>query len=383
MLLHDISETMNLTRRLRVALVVPTLAVGGAEHHVVKLATSLVMDERIEPLIVVLCSSGRYEVVSSLPRGITVVEGPYPKHRVGTIRWLASVFRSFEVDVAHSFLWTADLCAAAAGAMMRQPAIICSERGDRSLGRRWWAAAAERLLTFRVADRFCANSAFGGRLLAELGCPVSKIEVIPNGVDLALIDNTPVAPLRRDLGWPEDVFVVGVCANLHWYKGIDVVLRAFAGLSSPDAVRCVLVGDGSERERLVALAHELGVASRVAFLGRCVPSLSKVKAFDVAISATTRDSEHCPNAVLEAMSCRKAVIATSVGGTPELITSGVDGLIIPPSDPHALAFAIERLRNDDVKRVAMAEAARRRIEAHFMMSDIAERFVQLWVKAAC
>jgi glycosyltransferase involved in cell wall biosynthesis len=107
-----------------------------------------------------------------------------------------------------------------------------------------------------------------------------------------------------------------------------------------------------------------------------------IKAFDMAVLVTRQNTEHCSNSILEYMACKRPVIATKVGGNPELIINGVSGLLVEPDNPIAVANAIQEvITNPDWSR-GMAEAARTKIEREFRIENIAGKFVSLWQDVA-
>ena len=125
----------------------------------------------------------------------------------------------------------------------------------------------------------------------------------------------------------------------------------------------MLVGDGPERRRLQALAHELGIAERVAFLGfrEDVPRL--LESADVVVLPSL--AEGLPLAVLEAMAAGTPLVATAIGGTDEAVVDGVTGLLVPPGDASALAAAVNRVLNEPEEARQRAEAAAARVASDF------------------
>jgi glycosyltransferase involved in cell wall biosynthesis len=143
----------------------------------------------------------------------------------------------------------------------------------------------------------------------------------------------------------------------------------------PD-VRFLIIGDGGLKKQLMDLSSNLGVSKNVMFLGfrSDIPELLSV--MDVLVLASLR--EGFSNAILEAMAAMKPVVATNVGGNPEVIIDGVTGLIVPPKDPHSMAQAIlNLLQNEDLAQ-QMGEAGRRRVENHFTIDVITQKYIQLY-----
>jgi glycosyltransferase involved in cell wall biosynthesis len=195
-----------------------------------------------------------------------------------------------------------------------------------------------------VPSRFVADD-----LVRRLGYPADKLVVVPNGIELP-----PFAPSTGNL--------IGTLSLLEPIKGIDVFLRAVARLAPrhPDW-RFVTFGSGSQAERLLALARELGIEDRVLRPG-FVPTSQALASLRVFVLPSYR--ENAPMALLEAMAAGVPVVASSVAGVPEIADQEV-AQMVPPGDPEALASAIEHVCADDALRDARVQAARRRVRESF------------------
>ncbi len=367
-------------RPLRVALVLPSLMVGGAEHHVAKLCRAL--DRRVvEPCIILLRRELPHELGSLVPSDVPVVTAPFSRRDPRLISWLAGQFRSRHVEVAQSFLWYADAIAAAAALLVPRVRLVCSERGDRSTEYHIATRRAfDRLVTFRRAAELTANSRFGAALLVRLGAPASRVSVIANGIDIPAIDRVAAAELRDPLGWPASAYLVGSVSRQVAGKGLETLIQAI-GLVRDADVRAVLIGDGPLRPALEALTLRLGLHGRVAFLGQRTPATPLLKACDCAVQLS-RESEHCSNSILEAMACGLPVVATAVGGNPELVADDRTGILVPPADPESLAAALARLAGDRAAAAEMGLRARDAAVHRYSMASVAAEFTGLWRAAA-
>ncbi len=134
--------------------------------------------------------------------------------------------------------------------------------------------------------------------------------------------------------------VIGCIGALRDSKGHDVLLRAVAGLSALTAtpIRLVLIGDGPLRPALERQASDLGISDLVAFQGEVADARPLYGAIDIVVQAS--NEEGLPNAVLEGAAAGRAIVATAVGGTPEIVLDGVTGLLVPPGDADALAAGL-------------------------------------------
>jgi glycosyltransferase involved in cell wall biosynthesis len=207
-------------------------------------------------------------------------------------------------------------------------------------------------------------------LLKEIGLNPAKVRVVPNGVDLARIDAARPGPeVRRDLGLPEEVPVVGLVGRLdHWGKGHKELFTALAQLKERWPCQALIVGGGRRMEEIKQAAADLGLAGEVHFLGarQDVPDL--LQAMDIFVLPSY--SEGVSLALLEAMAAGLPVIATAVGGTPEAVTDGVTGLLIPSRDAGALAEALERLLSDPALAKNLGENARKAVAEKFSLERL-------------
>ncbi len=366
---------------LRVALVTRSLATGGAERHVVKLCQAVPRSE-VALCVFLLVNDEPPDLLPDLPSDIPVLVSPFRRHRPQVLKWLADGMCSQQIQVAQSFLWIPDAYTSLSKAMFMDIPLICSERGDRSyVYSNPLRNLYDRLVTFRVADWVCANSNFGQRLLVQSGCKSQKVSVIHNGVDLAQVDSIAPTNVRQMLGLPQDSYLVGMVSRLISLKGVDTFIRAVALIESKPMTFGVIVGDGPQRTELEQLACSLNANQRIRFLGKVLPAEPIIKDLDIAVLAT-KSTEHCSNSILEYMACGRPVIASNVGGNPELVIANETGLLVEPGDPFALARAIQQLTTNPVMARQMGSQGRARVESEFRMETVTTRFIDMWREVA-
>jgi glycosyltransferase involved in cell wall biosynthesis len=227
---------------------------------------------------------------------------------------------------------------------------------------------ATRWLKRRVASGLDAHVAVSRHLARHVERRASlrdhSIRVIHNGVP----DEAFARVARVSEG-----LIVGVVARLDAMKGVDVLLRALADLPG---VTAVIVGDGPETAPLRALAHELGVADRAHFVGWSDQVRSWLAAMDVFVLPSLM--EGFPLSICEAMLAGLPVVATDVGGTRELVTDGVTGLVVQPSDPGALAVALRSLQADPALRHLLGDAGRDHASRTLTSARMAEEYEALY-----
>ena len=269
-------------------------------------------------------------------------------------RVLRERFR-FDIIDAHYF-YPDGVAAVMLAQRLGKPAVITA-RGtdvnliaDHRLPRRWIRWAAER-----AAGIVAVSEALRARLVA-LGIAAGRIRVLPNGVDLDLFAPRPRETARRELGLGAEGIVVLSVGQLVPAKAFELVIRAVAQI--PEAT-LVMVGDGPEAAALRRLAEHTGVTGRVRFLG-AVPQerLPAVyNAADVLVLASSR--EGFPNVLLEALACGTPVVATAVGGTPEIVASPAAGRLVEERSAEALSAALRDLLADPPSRAAVRAYAER------------------------
>jgi glycosyltransferase involved in cell wall biosynthesis len=208
--------------------------------------------------------------------------------------------------------------------------------------------------------------------------------VVPNGIDADLFRPRRKPELRAELGLPDGRLLVSV-GRLSRVKGMDVAIRALGSLATlHDDARLVLVGRGEEEPALRALADELGVATRVVFAGPQPPErvAAYLAAADLFLFPTTRE-EAAPLVLPQAMACGLPVVASRIGGIPEVVgDDGLNGLLVEPGDTAAVVEESNRVLSDEELRRRLGQAARSRVLAEYTVERMVERTVAVYEAAA-
>lgn len=292
---------------------------------------------------------------------------------------LARYVRKHRVRIVHSFGFYANVFAIPAARLGGADVVVASIRdtGDHL----WWLQRLLQRLVCRAADHVLVNAVAVKTLLVRQGYDASRISVVRNGIDISRF-RAPGATtgLRRELGLPDGAPVVAVVSRLNRLKGIEYFLEAAALLATrfPEAL-FLIVGDSisqAYRNELQARARELGLGERISFTGfrSDVPDLL----CEAAVSVLPSLSEGLSNVVLETMAAGVPVVATSVGGTPEMVEDGVTGLLVPPRDARALAEAIGSLLADPARGRAIGRAGRQRVAERFSLQAMVSGTEQLY-----
>ncbi len=234
---------------------------------------------------------------------------------------------------------------------------------------------------FQEADQFLASSSFLVAKAKSLGCLDEKVIISYPGIDTGFFDPRHTMNSRRDSGESLKILTV---ARLHWEKGIQYSLEAIALVhrSMPD-VRYIIVGDGEMKSELQSLCRSRGIARHVDLRGALAPSEVRKAAAEADIFLLSSLREAFGVVLAEAQAMGLPIVATRVGGVPEVVDDGVTGFLVPPRDPQALADKLLLLANNPDLRRQMGERGRERVKRLFESSQIMTELEHLYHESLC
>ncbi len=328
----------------------------------------------------------RYDVRAlSLSRGSAVQR----LHRLGinvdvidaaddeaAVRELAAYLRRNEIDLVHAHMFRAEVVGTRAAVAAGTPVVMATVHSSRVRSPEDVATLAE--LTPFMDRLLIPSDAIAEKIRAE--GRVAPSTIIPNGVDLSRFDlPAPPCNLRDEYGIPCNDVLLGVVARLEPEKGHAHLVAAMPSIveRAPDTW-LVIVGEGSERASLESQARALPAPARdrIIFTGRRDDISAITADIDIAVLPSLREAQGI--SILEAMARRKPVVASRVGGIPEVVTDGVSGILVPPETPAALADAVVRLARSPRLRLQMGDAGFADVEERFSIDAMVRRIEGLY-----
>lgn len=361
-------------------------AAGGMKNHLLSLLSRLNQD--------------LFEIIAACPDGPLAAEIAHAGFRVitlplmgewaflqdwKTVRRLVKILKDEEIAILHAHSAKAGFVGRLAARLARTPVIFMTAHNsifyeDWPAWKKMILAAVERALS-GVTDRIITVSeALRRELIQKEGINPGRIVTIYNGIDPA--PGRPPKERRhvlRGLGLPPLGQVVGTVARLAPQKGVGYFLKAAAMLVKDYQVNFLIIGDGPLRRQLENEAASLSLRNRVVFAGERedVPAILPVLDLFVLPSLT----EGFPLTILEALAAGHPVIATRVGGVPEVIVDNYTGLLVKPGDPVGLALAIAELLSDRERALALGQAGQAYARERFTVAQMVRRVEGEYLKA--
>jgi glycosyltransferase involved in cell wall biosynthesis len=295
---------------------------------------------------------------------------------------LSRVVKRLRPDIVHAHdphgvaMASLALSMGAARAGGRSPALIASRRVDFHLKgnsfSRW---------KHRQVDCFIAASNAIGDILRGDGVPPERVATVHEGIDVEHVAAAPPVNVHEEFWLPHHAPVVGNVAALVPHKGQRHLIDAarLVVQKIPDA-RFIILGEGELREPLERQVREHRLEKHVLLPGFRVDVLGCIKGFDLFVMSSV--AEGLGTSLLDAMACGKPVVATRAGGIPEIVVDGVNGLIVPPRDAHAMADAIASMLNDAAMRQRMGAAGLRRVRECFTVERMVAETAKVYARVA-
>ena len=372
--LHPTSYTLQ-PKRVNVLYVIWSLGLGGAEQVVINLVKNL-DKTKFNPMVCCLNDKGKFS--DELEReGIKVIAlNKRGKIDISIIPKLISVMKKNRIDVVNTHLWGANFWGRIAAKMAAVKVIIATEHNEDV-----WKTKAHYLLD-RLLNRWTDKVIAVSNSVKEFyvntaGLKADRIKVIHNGVSLSLHPTTcNLQPMRQEFGIQDNETVLALIGRLVPQKGHRYFISAFKQLSTDRKVRGLIVGSGPLETELRAYAKGIGLNGNLVFTGlrKDIPNLLDV--VDILVMPSLR--EGLPIVALEAMAKNKPVVATDVGGNPEVIIDGKTGILVSPENSIMLALAIKRLIDDKEYAARLGNNGKNRLKEYFSVGKMVKETERLY-----
>lgn len=349
------------------------LEVGGAERVMSDLAGHL----KMRGYTVAVCSFRNGEVRRKLEReGIEVIilNKNRPYDPVFLFK-LASIIKRRRVDLVHSHLIVADIYGWIACKLLSLPFMI-TVHGEGLTDLRHGGSVLNFIM--RRTGRVVAVSEDLRRKIARKASP-DNLSTVHNGIEIEAfnLDHRSIPPANIDPRLNESDLIVGSVGRLHPVKGYGYLLEAVPKVKAAvPRVKFVIAGEGVLRRELEEKAERLGIGGTVLFLGHRDDIPEVLSCFDIFVLPSL--TEGISISILEAMAASKPVIATDVGGNPEVVEGGTTGVLVKPENPDELARAIVALAENPTMRDAMGRAGRKRVMERFSMKAMVSKYEGLY-----
>ncbi len=366
--------------RVNVLHVIWSLEKGGAERFLVSLVQNF---DRNRFNSIVCCLNWRGEWAKELEdKGIEVIAlNKKGKFDFGVISRIIKIIKQNEITIVNTHLWAADVLGRLAAILAGAPVIISTVQNV-DIWKRPWHRFIDRLLSYKTTKFIAVSHAVKQFLIETEGIPEEKIEVIPNAVDIGSlkVDESSGSQIKEELKINDDEIVLTVVGRLVEQKGHKYLFEALSMLNGKYNIKLLVVGEGPLKQRLADSVERLGLKDKVIFTGqrKDIPQILNISDCLVLPSVY----EGLPVCVLEAMAAGKPVIATKVGGTPELIKDGKTGFLVEPRNPEVLSQAIEKLAHSSDKGKEMGVKAREIVYNGFSIAPITKRTEELFINLA-
>lgn len=348
------------------------LHLGGSERQMAEIAKALDRS-RFDPRVGCFRPTG-LRADDLRVAGVPIVH--FPVDSLASIKGalrIAAYIREQNIRLVHTFDTPANLYGVPAARLAGSPVVLSSQRVDRAL---WPAAVRHGLrVTDRLVDGTVVNCEFLRRHLRdEEKVPAGSIHLCYNGVDTGTF-----VPLRgvRPEALRTASLVVGVVCGLRPEKGLNTLLEAFAAVRGQmSAMKLAIVGSGPCLADLQERARILGILPDCVFEPATPRVADWMRAIDIFVLPSL--SEALSNSLMEAMACGCCIIASRVGGNPELVTHGETGMLFEPRDAAGLADILRSLLRDPARRDALASSAVRLIHNRFSLAAAARRMAEIY-----
>lgn len=302
-------------------------------------------------------------------------------HVLKAIYRLVNILRRENIDILHTHLYHATILGNVVAKMFRVPLVIMTRHYSDLMY--LYGSRLDRILDKFAsynANHIIAISQGVKRTLVELDAiDSSKITIISNGISVIncqKLDDSDGIDLKQELGI-DNSKIVGAVSSLHLRKGHQYLIEAAAKVCEQRSdIKFLIVGDGQLNKQLQLLSHRLNLSKNIIFTGYRKDVYGLISIMDILVQPSIEEGFGI--AILEAMAMGKPVIGTAVGGIPEIIKNGINGILVPPKDPLSIYQAIQRLLNNPDEAKRMGCAGKDIVQNNFSVSNMVKKYEELY-----
>ncbi len=374
---------MTMNPRTKIIYIITSTGIGGAEKILYQTVTGMDYNK----YHVSTCSlKEKGEIARYLEKQGIAIHCLNMANKEGFAGWLSTTvalvrllffLKKMKPTIVHSFLFRANILARIAGYLTGVPIIISSIRVMG--GEKRYFHFIERITSFMVDHYIAVSESVKCYVMQKSKISDKNISVIYNGIDIKNHNYLSVKNVKMPFAVEEGDDILVTVGRLHKQKGHAYLLHAISKVVKEiPKIKLLIIGKGEEENKLKDLAKSLDLTNEIIFVGlrHDVKKLLSLARLFILPSLW----EGMPNVLLEAMAAGKAVIATEVGGIPEVVVHGETGILVPPEDSDALAKSIKYLLQDEIKINKMGETGRVQVEKHFTIAKMLERTEILYQK---
>lgn len=360
-------------KKIHVMQVTFGMPIGGMERVIMDLCRYVDPDRY---RFSICCTSVRGPLADQMEaEGIPVIYCPNQSRPAKYLRGLelSRIFKNAEIDILHTHHMPAFIDSAIATRMTRVPVLINTDHcKDYSIEKKH-LMIMERAASYFADEIIAVSNHTREEMIRYEKIPAGKLSVIYNGVNIKLTRKESPEDLRREFGLKPDETLVGTVGRAVDQKGFDLLLRSVPiVLRRFPKTKFMIVGGGEREQDLRTLAAELGISNRVVFTSWRRDAVDLIQIFDI-FTLTSR-FEGMPMVLLEAMALSKPIVATAVGGVPEVVLNGETGRVIDRREPELLGNALSECVGDPTLARRMGSYGRARYEKHFTAEAMAAAY---------
>jgi sugar transferase (PEP-CTERM/EpsH1 system associated) len=371
---------------IKIAYIVASLGYGGVEKYVVDIVNNI-NKKKFSPTVFTFKKDGPLKKLINPDVKIHEIEKKNGNSLLFPLR-LGRLLKEDSISIVHSNNWSTFGEATIAASVARVPTMIHAQHGIEMNDAEAYVKS-KRFIRNRLRQGFSqltdrivvVSQATKNFVCNEWKTPECKVQLLYNGIDIDTFSprsNKEYNSLRTKLNIEQKQTVIGCTGRLMTVKNFPFLIRAFHKISSsfPDSI-LLLIGDGPERKNIESLTAKCNLNDRIILAGHRDDIKDLLHVLDIFVLPSI--SEGVSLALLEAMASGLPIIASNVGGNPEVIENNKSGLLVRSNDHDHLAELLSLLLNDEGRREQLGNAARKRVEGKFDKANMMKNYEQLYL----